>query len=170
MSYLYQLKLSCSRIVVEQSGTYLIPAARNVVWDALNDEKILAACIDGCESMTRTSESTFDVTMQAKIGPMKARFHASAEMSDVIPLNGYTLNVSLRGSAGFGSGAAEVHLSDEQSGTRLTFNAKGNVGGKLAQIGSRLIQSVGKKMADAFFSKFAQQWDDQPVREKGDIS
>ncbi|HBP14741.1 MAG: carbon monoxide dehydrogenase subunit G [Pseudomonadota bacterium] len=144
---------------LEQSGQYRIPAARTVVWDALNDADVLQACIEGCESVTKLSDHRFDANITAKLGPVKTKFKATIEVSDRNPPESYSLDVSVKGGMqGFGKGRAEVELAEDQDATLLTYRVKGNVGGKLAQMGSRLITTAGRKMADGFFSKFSERW------------
>ncbi|HIM35230.1 MAG TPA: hypothetical protein EYM33_06825 [Pseudomonadales bacterium] len=146
---------------LEQSGQYRILAARAVVWDALNDADVLAACIEGCESVTKLSDHRFDANITAKLGPVKTKFKATIEVSDRNPPESYSLEVSVKGGMqGFGKGRAEVELAEDQNATLLSYRVEGNVGGKLAQMGSRLITAAGRKMADGFFSRFSERWAD----------
>ncbi|MCH2354219.1 MAG: carbon monoxide dehydrogenase subunit G [Pseudomonadales bacterium] len=146
---------------MEQSGQYRIPAARAIVWDALNDADVLQACIEGCESVTKLSDHRFDANITAKLGPVKTKFKATIEVSDRNPPESYSLDVSVKGGMqGFGKGRAEVELAEDQNATLLSYRVEGNVGGKLAQMGSRLITAAGLKMAEGFFSKFSEGWAD----------
>ena len=141
---------------MDMSGSYQIPAPRDTVWAALNDIDVLKACIPGCESITKHSETELEATVSAKVGPVKAKFTGAVTLSDLDPPNGYTISGEGKGgAAGFAKGGAKVHLEQAGSGTTLTYEVTANVGGKLAQIGSRLIDSTAKKMADQFFSKLS---------------
>jgi len=140
---------------MQQSGEYRIGAARDEVWRALNDPAILARCIEGCQSMNRVSESAFEATIKAKVGPVSATFRADLNLTDVDPPNSYTLNASAKGgAAGFGKGVARVKLIDDGGATLLRYEVEGTVGGKLAQVGQRLIDGAARKMADDFFGTF----------------
>lgn len=142
---------------MQQSGEYRIGAARAAVWEALNDPQVLSRCIDGCESMTRTGDDTFTAVVRARIGPVNASFNAEVKLADLDPPNGYTLQGSVKGGiAGFGRGTARVSLSDDGDGTLLKYDVDGNVGGKLAQVGQRLIDGAARKMADDFFAAFSE--------------
>jgi carbon monoxide dehydrogenase subunit G len=140
---------------MEMIGTQLLPVPQQVAWDALNDPEILKASITGCDLLDRVSETEFLAGVTAAIGPVKAKFKAKLALSDVDAPNAYTIKFDGQGGiAGFGKGEASVKLSPEGEGTRLDYTAKANVGGKLAQIGSRLVDAASKKMADEFFTKF----------------
>ena len=140
---------------MQQTGDYRIAAPRDEVWRALNDPDILARCIDGCESMTRISDTTFEATVKAKVGPVSAGFKADIALSDLNPPSSYTLAVGVKGgAAGFGKGSAKVALDEADGGTLLRYDVQGTVGGKLAQVGSRLIDGATRKMADDFFARF----------------
>jgi uncharacterized protein len=140
---------------MEMTGEQLIPVAQNEVWRGLNDPEVLKSCIKGCETIEKVSDIEFKVAMTAAVGPVKAKFTGKLVLSDVKPPNSYSIAFEgSGGAAGFAKGAAQVKLTPEGSGTKLSFTAKANVGGKLAQIGSRLIDSVAKMMADDFFTKF----------------
>ncbi len=140
---------------MEMSGEQRIPLPQRRVWEALNDPEILKACIPGCESIDRVSENEYKVAMTAAIGPVKAKFSGKLVLADMNPPNSYSLAFEgSGGGAGFGKGNAQVSLAPEGSGTLLTYKATASVGGKLAQIGSRLIDGVAKKMADDFFARF----------------
>ena len=144
---------------MEEQGEFVIPAPPQEVWDALQKTEILQECIDGCEEMTRTADDAFACVVAVKVGPVKARFAGTVQIVDPDPPHSYVLEVSARGgAAGFGSGRAEVTLLEAPEGTRLTYQVKGNIGGKLAQIGTRLIQSFSRKMTRTFFDRFSQRW------------
>ena len=140
---------------MEMTGEQHIPLPQQRVWEALNDPEILKACIPGCESIDRVSENEYKVAMTAAVGPVKAKFSGKLLLSDINPPNSYSLAFEgSGGAAGFGKGSAQVSLAPESGGTLLTYKAQASVGGKLAQIGSRLIDGVAKKMADDFFILF----------------
>ena len=140
---------------MEMTGEQLIPLPQQRVWEALNDPAILKACIPGCESIEKVSSSEYKVVMTAAIGPVKAKFHGKLLLADLNPPHSYSIAFEgTGGAAGFGKGAAQVSLLPEGSATRLTYKATASVGGKLAQIGSRLIDGVAKKMSDDFFARF----------------
>lgn len=143
---------------MEQSGEYRIAASREDVWAALNDPDVLGACIDGCQSITRSDEQHFDVAVKAKIGPVSATFEAQLELTDLNPPVSYVINGDAKGgAAGFARGSANVSLTEEDDGdvTLLRYGVKANVGGKLAQVGSRLVDGAARKMADDFFETFS---------------
>ena len=143
------------------SGEFTIPAPRERVWVALNDPEVLARCIPGCDELQRTGDNAFDAKMSAKIGPVKARFDTSIELSDIKPPASYTISGQGKGGpAGFGKGAAQVVLEDRGAETVLRYTADLQVGGKLAQIGSRLVGGTAKKIANDFFSRFADELSD----------
>ena len=140
---------------MEMTGEQLIPLPQQRVWEALNDPAILKACIPGCESIEKISDTEYKVAMTAAIGPVKAKFNGKLLLADLNPPHSYSIAFEgSGGAAGFGKGAAQVSLLPEGSGTRLTYKATASVGGKLAQIGSRLIDGVAKKMSDDFFARF----------------
>ncbi len=140
---------------MEMTGSQRIPLPQPRVWDALNDPEVLKACIPGCESVEKTGENEYRVAMTAAVGPVKARFNGKLVLSNVNPPRSYTLAFEgSGGAAGFGKGSSEVTLVPEGSDTVLEYKAKASVGGKLAQVGSRLIDGVAKKMADDFFTRF----------------
>lgn len=140
---------------MDMSGEQHIAAPRDAVWDALNDPDILGQCIPGCESIEKTSETEFEAAVTAKIGPVKAKFKGAVELQDLDPPNSYTIvGEGKGGAAGFGKGSAKVRLEEADGGTRMIYEVNAQVGGKLAQIGSRLVSSASKKMADDFFEKF----------------
>ena len=140
-------------------GRYLIPAPPNAVWAALHDPDILASCIPGSQSVTRISETDYEAVAVRKIGPVKARFSGQVNWQDTDPADGFTHAGILSGEgkggpAGFAKGQSEVRLAVEGENTVLTYSAKAIVGGKLAQIGQRLIDSTAKSIADNFFGSF----------------
>jgi carbon monoxide dehydrogenase subunit G len=139
------------------SGEYRLPLPRAVVWDGLNDPEILKQCIPGCEELTKTEDNGFAAKVGLKIGPMTARFTGKVTLSDIDPPNGYKIAGEGQGGvAGFGKGSAIVKLAEDGAGgTILTYTADSQVGGKMAQLGSRLIDATAKKLADEFFGKFA---------------
>ena len=140
---------------MEMTGTQTLPVSQQIAWEALNDPEILKASITGCDLLERTSDTEFLAGVTAAIGPVKAKFKAKLTLSDVNPPESYTIRFDGQGgAAGFGKGEARVKLIPEGAATRLDYSAKANVGGKLAQIGSRLVDAAAKKMADDFFVKF----------------
>jgi carbon monoxide dehydrogenase subunit G len=139
-------------------GQQVIPASREAVWTALNDPVILKACLPGCESVECLSPDVFQVVIKTSIGPLRARFEGSLKMTDVLVPESCVMHFEGQGGAvGFGKGTAVVRLRETTDGTELSYEAKAQIGGKLAQVGSRLIDSVAKKMADDFFKAFRQQ-------------
>jgi carbon monoxide dehydrogenase subunit G len=145
---------------MDLTGEYRIPAPRETVWAALNNPDILRACIPGCEELNKTSATEFVARVVAKIGPVKAGFGGKVTLSDLDPPNGYTIaGEGQGGAAGFAKGGAKVRLEpvDGGSATLLRYAADAQIGGKLAQIGSRLVEGSAKKLADEFFAAFAAQ-------------
>ena len=139
------------------SGEYTIPSTKQKVWDALNDPEVLKQCIDGCEELKKDSDSEFSARVTAKVGPVRAKFSGKVTLSDIDPPNGYKISGEGQGGvAGFAKGGAVVKLEDSDGGTKLTYSAEAEVGGKLASVGSRLVEGVAKKTADDFFGKFAE--------------
>ena len=134
---------------MQLTGEYLIAAPRQTVWDALNDPEILKQCIPGCDSLEMTSDTQMTATVTAKVGPVKATFKGAITLSDIDPPNGYTISGEGKGgAAGFAKGGAKVALEDaDGGGTLLRYEVDAMVGGKLAQIGSRLIDATAKKMS-----------------------
>jgi carbon monoxide dehydrogenase subunit G len=140
---------------MDMKGEYRIPAARRAVWEALNDVEVLKAAIPGCETINRLSPTEIEATVVAKVGPVKASFKGLVTLSDIDPPNGYTISGEGKGGvAGFAKGGAKVRLADDPAGTLLSYDVTASVGGKLAQIGARLIDSTAKKLADDFFAHF----------------
>jgi len=142
---------------MDMNGEYRIPAPRQRVWEALNDPETLGRCIPGCESIQKTSDTTMSAVVQAKVGPVSARFTGDVTLEDIDPPNGYTIRGEGKGGvAGFAKGTARVALADDGDGTLLTYKVEAQVGGKLAQVGARLVAGTIKKMADEFFGTFTQ--------------
>lgn len=143
---------------MEITGEQLIPLPQQAVWEALNDPEILRQCIPGCESVERVTESEFKMTMVAAVGPVKAKFTGKLTIVDPMPPESYAIAFEGSGGvAGFGKGRAEVGLTQESDTvTVLTYRANATVGGKIAQVGSRLIDGVARKMAEGFFERFNQ--------------
>ena len=140
---------------MEILGQQLISAPRQTVWDALNDPLILKECLPGCESVEQLSPEEFRVVIKTAIGPLKARFQGSLKISEAKVPESCVMHFEGQGGAiGFGKGTASVTLKEAADGTDLSYEAKAQIGGKLAQVGSRLIDSVAKKMADDFFKAF----------------
>ncbi len=141
---------------MDMSGERLIAAPKAKVWDALNDPEVLKACIPGCESIEKTAENELKATAAIKLGPISARFTGKVLLSDLDPPNGYTISGEGQGGvAGFAKGGATVKLTDEEHGTKLAYVVNAQIGGKMAQLGARLIDSTAKQMAEAFFTKFS---------------
>lgn len=141
---------------MDMTGEYRIPAPRQRVWEALNDPEILKAAIPGCEQLNKISERELEARVKAKVGPVSATFNGKVTLGDLNPPESYTISGEGKGgAAGFAKGGAEVRLAEDGPATVLRYTAKADVGGKLAQIGSRLIQGTAKKMADDFFGKFS---------------
>lgn len=133
-----------------------IAANRQQVWEALNEAEVLKACIPGCEELTGSPEEGFEATVKQKVGPVKATFKGGVTLSDIVPGESYTITGEGKGGvAGFAKGGAKVHLADHpEGGTELTYDVEAKVGGKIAQLGSRLVNSFATKMADQFFERF----------------
>ncbi len=143
---------------MDMTGEYRINAQRQAVWEALNDPEVLKAAIPGCQTLEKTSDTGFSATVQAKVGPVKAKFSGDVTLSDIDPPNGYKISGEGKGgAAGFAKGGATVALEEDGDATLLKYTVHATVGGKLAQIGSRLIDSTAKKMANDFFGKFAEE-------------
>jgi len=141
---------------MDMTGEFRIPAPRRKVWEALNDPEILKQSIPGCEEIEKISPTELAAKVTAKVGPVKARFAGKVILSDLDPPNGYKITgEGSGGAAGFAKGGATVRLADDGDGTRLTYVVEAHVGGKLAQIGSRLIDATARKMAEDFFTRFS---------------
>lgn len=143
---------------MEMMGEQIIPLPQGAVWDALNNPDILKQCIPGCDSVEKVTDNEYKISMVAAVGPVKAKFTGKLTIVDPQPPNSYGLAFEGSGGvAGFGKGTADVSLTQESDDvTCLTYRATATVGGKLAQIGSRLIDGVARKMADGFFTKFTE--------------
>lgn len=140
---------------MELKGERLIPAPVDTTWAALNNPEILKACIAGCESLERTGDDAFQALVAVRVGPVSAKFKGHLKMTDVKPPTSYTINFDGQGGvAGFGKGSAEVVLAPEAGGTKLSYIARAQVGGKMAQVGSRLIDAAAAKIAEDFFTAF----------------
>jgi hypothetical protein len=140
---------------MEMKGEQLIPAPQQTVWNGLNDPETLKACVPGCEAITPSGDNEYQVLMVARVGPVSAKFKGKLTLSDIKPPNSYALSFEGQGgAAGFAKGGAQVRLSTEGLTTKLAYDVKASVGGKLAQIGSRLIDAAAKKVADDFFRNF----------------
>ena len=137
------------------SGSYQINLSKEKVWEALNDPEILKKSIPGCDEFVKNSATEFTATATNKIGPFNASFTGEIELIDLDPPNSYKITGSGNSPVGFASGEAIVKLEDHESGTNLIYEVEANVGGKIAQVGSRLIDMTAKKMADIFFGKFS---------------
>ena len=142
---------------MDLSGEYVIPASRETVWEALNNPDILRECIPGCEVLEMQSPTQMSATVVTKFGPVKSKFSGEVTLENINAPAGYTIVGEGKGGiAGFAKGGADVALEEVEGGTKLTYTAKAQVGGKIAQLGSRLIDSTAKKLADQFFSAFAE--------------
>ena len=140
---------------MDMTGEQRIAASRDVVWKALNDPEILRACIPGCESLTKASDTEMSAVVVQKIGPVKARFEGAVELVNINAPESYTIQGEGKGGvAGFAKGGADVTLSEDGGETLLAYEVKATVGGKLARLGSRLIDSTAKKLANQFFENF----------------
>ncbi len=145
-------------MAMTMTGEATLPAARPKVWALLNDPETLKACIPGCETLERVGDTGFTATAKVKIGPVSAKFKGKVELTDIVPDVGYTISGEGEGGiAGFAKGGAKVQLSDvPDGGTLLSYNVEAHVGGKMAQLGSRMIDGVAKQMADKFFANFGE--------------
>ena len=144
-------------MAMTMSGEAALPAARPKVWAMLNDADVLKACIPGCQSLEKAGDNGFAAVAKIKIGPVSATFSGKVQLSDIVPDVGYTISGEGEGGvAGFARGGAKVSLADAEGGTLLRYDVEAHVGGKIAQLGSRLIDSVAKGMADKFFASFAE--------------
>jgi carbon monoxide dehydrogenase subunit G len=143
-------------MAMTMSGEQQLSAPRETVWQKLNDPAVLKQCIPGCEELNKISDTELQAVATTKIGPVKARFKGKVHLSDLDPPNGYRISGEGDGGvAGFAKGGATVALADKDGGTLLTYNVEAQIGGKLAQLGQRLINGAAKKMADEVFANFA---------------
>ena len=143
-------------MAMTMNGEVQLPASREVVWAKLNDPEVLKSCIPGCEQLDKISDNEFQAIATVKVGPVKARWKGKVRLSDLDPPNSYRISGEGEGGvAGFAKGGAKVSLADKDGGTLLTYDVEAQIGGKLAQLGQRLINSAAKKTADDFFVKFA---------------
>jgi carbon monoxide dehydrogenase subunit G len=143
-------------MAMTMSGEVQLDAPRAKVWAMLNDAEVLKSCIPGCELLDKNSDTEFQAIASLKIGPVKARWKGKVRLTDLDPPNSYRISGEGEGGvAGFAKGFANVALTDKEGGTLLAYNVEAQIGGKLAQLGQRLINSAAKKTADDFFGKFA---------------
>jgi carbon monoxide dehydrogenase subunit G len=141
---------------MDMQGERRIPAPRQVVWERLNDPETLKLCIPGCESVEKVSDTEFTAKVRAKVGPVSARFAGKVTLTDLDPPAGYTISgEGTGGVAGFAKGSAKVALEEDGADTIMRYGVQAQVGGKLAQIGSRLVDGTARKLADQFFDRFA---------------
>ncbi len=145
-------------MAMTMKGEVALSADKQTVWAKLNDPEVLKACIPGCQTLDKTGENGFSAVVKVKVGPVSATFKGSVELTDLDPPNGYRISGQGEGGiAGFAKGGAKVSLADaEGGGTLLSYDVEANVGGKIAQLGARLIDGVAKKNADQFFASFAE--------------
>lgn len=136
-------------------GMRLLPARRPEVWNALNDTEVLRASVPGCERLVSIGNDQFETVIVASIGPVRMRLSGTLTLADVVINESYTLRFDLQGGAGFGRGEVRVRLQDEPTGSSLHYVADAKVGGRIAQLGSRLIEGTAKKLAESFFERFA---------------
>ncbi|MFT5502038.1 MAG: carbon monoxide dehydrogenase subunit G [Woeseiaceae bacterium] len=139
---------------MEMKGEYRIFASREIVWDALNDPEVLKACLEGCESLDKRSETEFDALVKTKVGPIKTTFSCSLELTEIDPPNTYILSGQGNGGAsGYAKGSVKVVLAEDEGATVLGYTVDASLRGKIGQMGARVIDSVAKKMADEFFNR-----------------
>ncbi len=151
------------------TGSYQISLEKQKVWEALNDPEILKQSIPGCEEFKKNSETEFEATATNKIGPFNASFTGNIELKEINAPNSYIIEGSGNSPVGFASGSAKVNLEDSEDGTKLTYEVNANVGGKIAQVGSRLIDMTAKKMADIFFGKFSELIENKNISRETEI-
>lgn len=148
---------------MELTGSRQIAADRATVWAALNDPEVLKSAIPGCQQLTGDAETGFTATVRQKVGPVSATFDGAVHLTNVVPGESYTITGEGKGgAAGFAKGSADVRLQDAEGGTLLEYTVRANVGGKLAQLGARLIDGFARKMADGFFDSFARAVESPP--------
>ena len=149
---------------MEMKGEYLIPASAEQVWAALNDPEVLKTSIPGCDEIEVVSPTEMKAKVTAKVGPVKAKFNGSVTLSDLVPPKSYTISGEGKGgAAGFAKGTAKINLAEEDGTTRLSYEVEATVGGKLAQVGQRLIDTTANKMAEEFFESFSEQTGGQKI-------
>jgi uncharacterized protein len=154
---------------MELTSSRTVPASIEKTWAALNDPEALKACIPGCESVERISDTEFTVAMTARVGPVSAKFNGRIVLSEIVPPTSYKISFEGQGgAAGFARGGAKVALTPDGSGTRIEYDVNAQVGGKLAQIGSRLVDGAAAKVADDFFARFAERLGEAPSAAAGD--
>ena len=150
---------------MEMTGEQLVPLPQQATWEALNDTQILKACVPGCETLEKISDNQYQLTMTSRIGPVSARFKGVMTLQDVDAPNGYTMVFEGQGGvAGFAKGQATVTLEPAGDATRLSYAVKAMVGGKIAQLGARLIDGVARKLADQFFNCFNERASNPPAK------
>ena len=154
-------------IFMKLNGSYQINLEKQKVWEALNNPEILKKSIPGCEEFKKNSDTEFTATATNKIGPFNASFTGDIELKDIDAPNSYVIEGSGNSPVGFASGSAKVSLEDCEGGTKLNYEVDANVGGKIAQVGSRLIDMTAKKMADIFFGKFSELVSNKDVSSRG---
>ncbi|MBP0616315.1 CoxG family protein [Jiella mangrovi] len=143
---------------MDLKGEYRLPASRETVWDKLNDPEVLKRCIPGCEELEKTGDNEMKATVTAKVGPVKAKFNGEVRLENMNPPESYSIVGEGKGGiAGFAKGGADVHLAEDGAETILTYEVSAQVGGKLAQLGGRLIDSSAKKLSGQFFDNFAKE-------------
>ena len=143
---------------MKMTGEFSIDAPREAVWQALNDPEVLKLCIPGCDEIVKRSDTEFDAKVTARVGPVRTKFTGQVTLSDIDPPNGYTITGEGKGgAAGFAKGGAQITLEARDGGTLLRYTVTASVGGKLAQMGSRLIDGVAHKMAEQFFTRLTEQ-------------
>lgn len=151
----------------EMDGEFVLPASREEVWRALNDPDVLCRCIQGCETMEQIGDNTFKANVKMKIGPVSSVFSGVVDLVDLDPPNSYRIEgKGDGGAAGFAKGGAKVTLSDAEGGTLLCYDVNADIGGKLSQLGGRLINGVAKRQADQFFANFADEFARSPVDDR----
>ena len=152
-------------MAMTMKGEVELPANRDVVWAKLNDPEVLKTCIPGCQSLDKLSENEMQAVAKVKVGPISANFKGKVTLGDIDPPNGYRISGEGEGGiAGFAKGGAVVALEAAGPGTKLTYDVEAQVGGKIAQLGSRIVDGVAKKMADQFFTNFAAAVGEEPSR------
>ncbi len=155
---------------MDMTGERRIPAPRQRVWDGLNDPEVLKASIPGCQTLEKVSDTELKATAAMKIGPIAARFSGNIQLSELDPPRSYTISGEGQGGvAGFAKGGAHVHLDEDGDFTVMRYDVHAQVGGKIAQLGARLIDATAKSMADAFFDRFVNEVAGAPAREAGAV-